>query len=327
MDSAAIVGLMRRQIPGLRTYTLRFPDVPGMDEAAEATETAHYFACQHTVVDVTGREVEELLPRFASDIDQPSVDGFNTWLISRAAARDVKGVLSGLGGDEWFAGYPVTSRMNAQSELIARADPGCFRARRAGRWQCAGRRLLARTLRQSGGAAESADGLGQTAHGFPLATGPAHARRAAQRKSSVAALRAPARRISHSWRSESPIGLSCLLDVNIYLRSQLLRDADATSMAHSLELRVPFVDQEVATFARSCSDSFKLSSPAAGFAGSESCKKLVLRRALARSAPAADRPATQARIHVAISALDAWRFEGTGGGNLSPGGRQAERAF
>ena len=56
-------------------------------------------------------EVRELLPRFAGELDQPSADGLNTWMISRAAARDVKGVLSGLGGDEWFSGYPVTRRM------------------------------------------------------------------------------------------------------------------------------------------------------------------------------------------------------------------------
>src|SRR5712691_4985005 len=111
MDSAGIVGLMRKQIPHLRTYTLRFPDLPGADEAEEAIAAAKFFDCDNTVVDVRSDELSDLLPRFAGDLDQPSSDGLNTWLISRGAAHDVKGVLSGLGADEWFAGYPVARRM------------------------------------------------------------------------------------------------------------------------------------------------------------------------------------------------------------------------
>jgi asparagine synthase (glutamine-hydrolysing) len=112
IDSTGIVGLMRKHVPQLRTYTLRFPEFPGADEATEAAEAAELLEVRNTVVDVTGREVAEWLPHFAGDLDQPSADGLNTWLISRAAAGDVKGVLSGLGGDEWFAGYPVTRRMS-----------------------------------------------------------------------------------------------------------------------------------------------------------------------------------------------------------------------
>jgi asparagine synthase (glutamine-hydrolysing) len=61
------------------------------------------------------------------------------------------------------------------------------------------------------------------------------------------------------WMSESAIGLSCLLDTRVYMISQLLRDADATSMASSLELRVPLVDLQVAGFSRTCADEYKLS--------------------------------------------------------------------
>jgi asparagine synthetase B (glutamine-hydrolysing) len=61
-----------------------------------------------------------------------------------------------------------------------------------------------------------------------------------------------------TWREESPVGFSCLLDVTAYMGCQLLRDCDAVSMAHSLELRVPLVDTRVAEFARSCPDDFKL---------------------------------------------------------------------
>ena len=60
------------------------------------------------------------------------------------------------------------------------------------------------------------------------------------------------------WEQETTVGLSCLLDSRIYMGNQLLRDSDATSMAHSLELRVPFVDLALVAFSRSCADEFKL---------------------------------------------------------------------
>jgi asparagine synthase (glutamine-hydrolysing) len=64
--------------------------------------------------------------------------------------------------------------------------------------------------------------------------------------------------IEPTWKTASPIGLSCLLDVDVYMGCQLLRDSDATSMASSLELRVPLVDLKVAEFAQSCSEEYKI---------------------------------------------------------------------
>lgn len=64
--------------------------------------------------------------------------------------------------------------------------------------------------------------------------------------------------LNPEWQRESIVGLGCLLDVDVYMRSQLLRDSDTTSMASSLELRVPYVDLKVAEFSRSCADDFKL---------------------------------------------------------------------
>ncbi len=111
VDSTGIVALMRRHVRRLRTYSLGWAEGGAPDETAEAESTAWRLGCEHTSVRVSGREVAEVLPSFARALDQPSVDGLNTWFVSRGAARDVKGVLSGLGGDEWFAGYAVVSRM------------------------------------------------------------------------------------------------------------------------------------------------------------------------------------------------------------------------
>ena len=261
VDSSGMVGLMIKRNARLRTYTVRFPELSGADEAAQATAFAAALGCDHTVVDVTGREVRDLLPRFASEIDQPSVDGLNTWLISRAAARDVKGVISGLGGDEWFSGYPaarvvqdfsvgglkrkyvVPARIAAvirdlvpKSALARRVDGLSTKAHPVATWIDCHRifgYLLAHQLANGGGAPpEHHDGVQRV---LPM--------------------------IGPDWRRESPLGLASLLDLSVYMGCQLLRDSDATSMASSLELRVPLVDRKVAEFARSCAEEFKRGAP------------------------------------------------------------------
>jgi asparagine synthase (glutamine-hydrolysing) len=64
--------------------------------------------------------------------------------------------------------------------------------------------------------------------------------------------------VRNDWTGETPVGLACLLDTRMYMVNQLLRDSDATSMSHSLELRVPLVDVEVVNFSRTCRDEYKL---------------------------------------------------------------------
>ncbi len=256
VDSTGMVGLMIRRNPRLRTYTLRFPDLPGRDEADKATAFAASLGCDHTVADVTSTEVRDLVPRFAAEIDQPSVDGLNTWLISRAAARDVKSVISGLGGDEWFAGYPsarVVRNFSSGSGRVYVLPAKVARAIRG----LAPQSPLARRL----------DGLASKAHsittwidchrvfGYLVGGQLVGSTRESGDQDGVERV---LQLIDPTWRNASPVGLSSLLDVDVYMGCQLLRDSDATSMASSLELRVPLVDIKVAEFAQSCAEEFKL---------------------------------------------------------------------
>ncbi len=279
VDSTGMVGLMIKRNPRLRTYTLRFPDLPGRDEADKATAFAASLGCEHTVADVTSAEVRELIPRFAAEIDQPSVDGLNTWLISRAAARDVKGVISGLGGDEWFSGYASARVVRDFAIGSKRAYVLPAKVARAIR-NFAPESVLGRRL----------DGLATKANSLSTwidchrVFGYLVGRQLAGRLNDSGDQDGVARvleLIDPIWRKASPIGLSSLLDVDVYMGCQLLRDSDATSMASSLELRVPLVDLKVAEFAQSCAEEFKLGNAKLnGYEYGKSGSKRVLIHAL-----------------------------------------------
>jgi asparagine synthase (glutamine-hydrolysing) len=258
VDSSGIVGLMRKHIPDLRTYTLKYPDVAQWDESDYAVATAKEFGCVNTVVEVRGSEMVQLLPEHVRAMDQPSIDGLNTWLISRAAAQDVKAVLSGLGGDEWFSGYPVArrmayynlhpfGRMKAMAGRLATVlEPhlpeGQFRERA---YNLATRRSPLTTWLQAHSVFR--DDQSRRLAGLPM-----------DRSGNVNRLEGYLDTLTDDFRRESPVGLACLLDSGIYMGSQLLRDSDVMSMASSLELRTPLVDVEVVNFSRTCLDDYKL---------------------------------------------------------------------
>jgi asparagine synthase (glutamine-hydrolysing) len=258
VDSSGVVGMMRRHIHDLRTYTLKFPDVPGADEADFVVATAKALGCVNTVVELSASDIASLLPEYARAIDQPSNDGLNTWLISRAAAEDVKAVLSGLGGDEWFAGYPVTRRManyathplgrlnSLAGKLAAVVEPHLPEGRVR---QRAHNLAMRRTPLAAWLHSHSVFRYDQSRRMVGLPFDPA---------GNVEWFEGYLATLSESWRSESPVGLSCLLDAGVYMGSQLLRDSDVMSMASSLELRTPLVDAEVVRFSRTCRDEFKL---------------------------------------------------------------------
>lgn len=258
VDSSGVVGMMRPHISDLRTYTLKFPDVPGADEADHAAATARSLGCVNTIVELSSADVAHLLPEYARAIDQPSNDGLNTWLISRAAAEDVKAVLSGLGGDEWFAGYPVTRRManyathplgrlnSMAGKLAAAVEPHLPEGRVR---QRAHNLAMRRSPLSAWVHSRSVFRYDQSRRMVGLPSDPS---------GNVAWFEGYLATISQDWQSESPVGLSCLLDAGVYMGSQLLRDSDVMSMASSLELRTPLVDIEVVKFSRTCRDEFKL---------------------------------------------------------------------
>jgi asparagine synthase (glutamine-hydrolysing) len=108
VDSTVITALMSRfsSYP-IKSFSIGYASDTGMkNELTEARMAANYIGCDHTEVILTGKEVADYFDDFIDILDQPSVDGLNTYWVSKIASENgVKVALSGLGADELFAGY------------------------------------------------------------------------------------------------------------------------------------------------------------------------------------------------------------------------------
>ena len=245
VDSTAISALMRPHVSGaLKTFTLRFPDVPGGEGESEQAEAwARRLECDHQTVDVTLQDISRSFDAFVAATDQPSTDGLNTWLVSRAAGRSVKGVLSGLGADELFGGYPTSRRISALRTPKGRSVQAIARA-----VGLLGNHLTGDRLR---GIAARSDSLAIWRHAHRALPASTLARLLPDSHDGRAMLRATLQCEDPDWRRSPSVEQAAILDLALYMRDQLLRDSDVMSMAHSLELRVPFVDVNMVAFARS----------------------------------------------------------------------------
>jgi len=250
IDSSAVLGLARDAGDfAIETVTLAFPEFAGgrQDESRIAERTARTYGTQHTTHRVSETEFRDQLPDILEAMDQPSIDGINTWLVSKAASDlGLKVCLSGLGGDELFGGYPSfqdiprwvrSMRIPSQIPFLGgicrhaihllglgslglnpKADgfvsyagtyPGAYFLRRGlfMPWELPDI-IGAETAREGLRRLEPLAYIGQSLHPDPVN---AFAR------------------------------IACM-ESSLYLRNQLLRDADWAGMAHSVEIRAPLVD-------------------------------------------------------------------------------------
>nr|WP_277619335.1 asparagine synthase C-terminal domain-containing protein [Aurantiacibacter luteus] len=110
IDSGALVGLMcDAGQSAIERVTLSFAEYRGTaaDESPLAERVALTYGTRHTTRVVTAEEFTDDLPAIIAAMDQPSIDGINTWFVSKAARElGLKVAISGVGGDELMGGYP-----------------------------------------------------------------------------------------------------------------------------------------------------------------------------------------------------------------------------
>jgi asparagine synthase (glutamine-hydrolysing) len=248
IDSSVIAALARRVAgESLTTLTMRFDDLAGTpaDEGPEAAALARVLGTRHLERTLTRDDLRGLWPKVLAAMDQPSIDGFNTYVVSRVAQdAGFKVVLSGLGGDELFGGYdsfkdvPAWARRARALALIPGASVlWSAITRRFGR----SRPKLPGALRYGG----SVPGAYFIRRGVFLPEelpGLIGDDMAAEGLLGADPIRAAEAAIAGSHAASDPWIAVHLLESSLYMRNQLLRDSDWAAMAHSVELRVPFVD-------------------------------------------------------------------------------------
>lgn len=246
LDSALIAALSTAHGERPHTLTLSFAEYAGtaQDEAPQAEQLAAQLGTRHATVMVHRADFQEQHACLLAAMDQPSIDGVNTWFVSQAAAsQGIKVALSGLGGDELFASYPSFTdvpRMRALARPF-RHLPALGKALRRSTAPWLGRF----TSPKYAGLLEYGTTLGGAYLLRRALYMPWELRQVLDRDLARegwrslrvrAGLEATTRGIGSDRLAISALEMSC------YMRHQLLVDTDWASMAHSLEIRVPFLD-------------------------------------------------------------------------------------
>jgi asparagine synthase (glutamine-hydrolysing) len=272
IDSGGIVALASGIIGRpVRTFTVGFGSGPeAMEELRNSGAVARRYGANHIEVLVSASDVATDFDAIIAAMDQPSVDGVNSYIVSRTAREAVTVALSGLGADELFAGYPHFQRF-AQARPLPRAFAAGLRGASAVA-ERAGPRRVAQALRFAGNGNEGRHAM------LREAFSPA-ARHALCRVEVFPRGLAGSARVFQPLAGDSldPVTRASVVEIGGYLANTLLRDVDAMSMAHSLEVRVPYIDHRVVEFALALPGPLKLD----GGVG-----KAVLRRALSDLLPA-----------------------------------------
>jgi asparagine synthase (glutamine-hydrolysing) len=245
LDSTAVVACMRRSrgAPPL-TYSMGIPELPYFDESSPARRTAEVFSTLHHEVCVDAKALRAEIPFVLARLDEPFADSsaLASSIISREARRDLTVALSGDGGDELFGGYRVF-RALAAHRLLRRLPPGAAGALAA--------LLSPLPARQGGGAPGAVRQARRLLEGVTTELAAAHA-------AWMSVCGGHSRRALRPSVPDEDIGLSLLeeryrrfgggldaalaVEVDLPLPDDMLAKVDRTSMAHSLEVRAPFLD-------------------------------------------------------------------------------------
>ena len=264
LDSTALVALASCSQSDLRTFTVVFPE-QSFSEAKISRETAKHFKTNHQEVLLGPDQVLAQLDDAVNSLDQPTMDGLNTYFVSRAAhLAGLKVTLSGLGGDEIFGGYSTFTTTPKAAFLagLGRWVPGPLR------------RLTANAAIKmaSGDAVLKASAAWRSPNDFPhayyftrLLFTPARIHRLlspyfenhVKNESQPAPWRQRKQETTRqAKRLDSFNSVSCF-ELQSYMVNTLLRDTDAVSMANSLEVRVPFLDHRLVEFVGRLPKKFK----------------------------------------------------------------------
>ncbi|OIP70473.1 MAG: asparagine synthase (glutamine-hydrolyzing) [Oscillatoriales cyanobacterium CG2_30_44_21] len=239
IDSTAILALATEiKSTQLSTYSIAFAETE-WNEGELAGKVANHFGANHTEFQVDAAFAKSILPKFLASIDQPTIDGFNTFCVSQVAhANGMKVVLSGLGGDEIFGGYKSFQSIPMMVKWGRRLDQVPY-----------ARKALAYGL-QHWGKSSKLKRLSDFLRNPPTFSAAYQSFRGIfSHYEAIAIIQSltksdyTPKQFGSKEHQITPADQVSFLELSSYMRNQLLKDSDVMSMRWGLELRVPFVDR------------------------------------------------------------------------------------
>ena len=241
MDSSALVALMSKgsaQRP--KTFSVVFAEAD-LSEEQYSRAVAQRFNTDHCEIRLDEEQLLEMLPDAIAALDQPSMDGVNTFVVSRAVkSAGVTVALSGLGGDELFAGYPSFRRALKLASMPAGSRRVLRAAAAVGGSLSRGSVRREKFMQMVGSGGTPAEVYRISRQLFPTGSW-------------------PQMNTDEHGSDRDVVNRISRLELEGYMANTLLRDTDSMSMAHSLEVRVPFVDVKVVDFVLALPGEWKLS--------------------------------------------------------------------
>ena len=290
VDSTIIASFAREYTPHVTAFTVGFGSVTLNDETEEAAATAAALGMQHVAVAVDATRLRDKWDDWLAAMDSPSVDGFNTYLVSRRlAAEGVVVGISGLGADELFGGYPCFRWAPRLSTWLRpfRMVPGGLR--RVGASGLSG-------LENAVGAAGRMEKIVDLCAGNLTPAGVTQSLRRvfSNRQMAAVGFAHPRVGLGPDFLDGRCVNLDNAGDgdqfnavsrteMSFYMADTLLRDTDCNSMANSLEARVPFLDLPLVNYVSSLPGRIKQSvrSPSKALLRA-ACEKRLSRAVAAR---------------------------------------------
>ena len=268
LDSGAIAALAAREHAGIQSFTLAFPGTP-FDESELTRVVAQRCGTKHSELALESQEIPARLDEALAALDQPTMDGINTYFVSWAARQvGLKVALSGLGGDELFAGYSTfldTPRLEWVAGAAKMLPAGLRKA-------SAGIVLRAFTPGRSPDAARKAAAVWRDStrlpHEYYFARAlfpPGQIEKLMEPRFRPSSVAVDGHSLEPTWlgwlerasdqtRYMGAVGAVSWLEMRSYMASTLLRDTDSVSMARSLEVRVPLLDTPLVEFVNALPD-------------------------------------------------------------------------
>lgn len=251
IDSSLLVGLMSEvRNEKINTFQISF-DEEAFDERKYAQLVAKKFNTNHHEINLKASEFLTDIPYAIAAIDFPSGDGPNTYAVSKATKEaGITVAISGLGGDELFAGYPVFQYMASIEKSLALKLSYPLRKSVS---------LLLSSFSSNRSLLKKAELLGlkqaDLAHAFPLVRKVWNANELLKRKTQHFEIE---QNFNFIFEKNAPLlNRVSAAEIESYMQHVLLRDSDQMSMAHSLEIRVPFLNHNVVELATHLSYDLK----------------------------------------------------------------------